>query len=213
MSTFSFDTIKDFDDHINLSIPNYSGLINHILNISTYFIKEKSIYYDFGCSTGKLIKQLQEKHGIDSTEYIGIDKSQNMSKENSFIVNADLKQFRPKKHNFSTFIFTLQFMSVAERKTILRRVFDSLNEGGALIVAEKTFIDDGFLQDLFTFSYYDFKLKNFEANEIISKQLDLRYIMRPLSATQNVKMFEECGFKVSEQFWQSLQFRAWILTK
>jgi len=209
---FSFDTISNFDEHIDISIPNYSGLIEHILNISTYFIKDNSICYDFGCSTGKLIKLLKDKHKTN-TNYIGIDKSDNMSNNNSFIVKADLSDFKPEKHCFSMFIFTLQFMDVSSRRNILRSVYDSLQSGGAVLISEKTFIDNGFIQDLYSFSYYDFKLKNFSEKEIISKQLDLRYIMRPLSENENIKMFKDCGFKTIETFWQSLQFKAWILIK
>jgi len=209
---FSFDTIENFDDHIDISIPNYIGLTEHIVNISTHFIKDDCIFYDFGCSTGRLIETLKKKHATN-TEYIGVDKSENMAKEKDYIIKADLSDFKPETHCFSTFIFTLQFISVESRFDLLKRTYDSLMKGGACIIAEKTFIDNGFLQDLFSFSYYDFKLNKFSEKEIFSKQLDLRYIMRPLSWDENLVMFKKCGFKIIECFWQSLQFKAWILIK
>jgi tRNA (cmo5U34)-methyltransferase len=215
-NVFSFDTIENFDKHIDISIPDYNGLLKHILNISTYFIKRDSIIYDYGCSTGKLLSLLKKRNNVINTKFVGIDKSKNLIKEHDVdieVIESDLIDFYPEKNNFSCSIFTLQFLSIENRKIILKRIYDSLFEGGCLLISEKTFIDNGFIQDIFSFTYYDFKLENFKELDILNKQFDLRYIMRPLTEEQNIKLFKEAGFTNIQSFWQSLQFKGWLLVK
>lgn len=213
-TSFSFDTIKDFDKHINLSIPGYSNLINHIIRISSYFIKSDSIVYDLGCSTGKLLTQLKKNHpNIKNTQFIGIDKSRNMADKSDLVINADLLDYELQKSCFTTLIFTLQFIALKDRLQVLKKIYESLEVGGCCIVSEKVYIDNGFLQDVFSFTYYDFKLENFEEKEVLKKQLDLRYIMKPVSEAQNIELFTKAGFQLIEPFWQSLQFKSWVLIK
>lgn len=212
MEKFDFNTIENFDEHISKSIPGYDQLIEHVLNISTFFIKEDSRVYDFGCSTGNTITKLKKKHH-NYGEYIGVDKAENMAKCQDFIVHQDLNQFKIKSHDFSMLLFTLQFLKLHTRYNLLNRIYNALNDQGALIVAEKVILPTGYVQDLFTFSYYDNKLKYFNGFNILSKQYDLRSMMNPISEEQNIQMFKEVGFITIQKFWQSLQFNAWILLK
>ena len=209
---FSFDTIDDFDHHIDLSIPDYSTLIKHILNISKSFVKSDRIVYDFGASTGKLLELLDKKHKTN-TDYIGIDRAVNLTEGSKYVINGDINKFVIEDHCLSLLIFTLQFLSIEERESVLWRIYQKLDKGGALIVAEKTIADEGLIQDLLTFAYYDFKRENFTGAQIFSKQEDLRYIMAPLTECENYELFRGAGFTRISSFWSSLSFKAWILIK
>ena len=46
MNKFSFDTVKDFDNHINNSIKGYDLLDYLILNLCSFFTKEETIVID-----------------------------------------------------------------------------------------------------------------------------------------------------------------------
>lgn len=59
---FSFDTVKDFDNHISSSILGYDLLHSLILNISTFFIKDNCTIVDLGCTSGKLINTIKDRH-------------------------------------------------------------------------------------------------------------------------------------------------------
>ena len=56
--SFSGSMVKTFDAHINKSVPLYS--IGHYLicKLSSFFIQNKSIVYDLGCSTESFLKNL-----------------------------------------------------------------------------------------------------------------------------------------------------------
>tara|TARA_R110000737_G_scaffold15551_1_gene32190 strand:+ start:349 stop:999 length:651 start_codon:yes stop_codon:yes gene_type:complete len=213
MEKFSFDNIEDFDGHIDLSIQNYSGLIQHIKNISTYFIKDDSTVYDIGCSTGNLIRVLKDHNKTNKTTYIGIDKSENLTKDREDVYNMDLEAWKAEPYCFGACLFTLQFLPISLRKQVLKELYENLEPGGAIIVSEKIFLEDGYIQDVLNFSHYDFKRQNFKSEDILNKQVDLRYIMRPLTKKENMKLFNEAGFTKITSFWQSLHFKAWILQK
>ena len=61
---FSFDTIENFSEHIELSIPNYSFVSEQIKNISDYFIEDFTNVYDIGCSEGSVLKSLKRKEKV-----------------------------------------------------------------------------------------------------------------------------------------------------
>lgn len=82
MTTFSFDTIKDFDKHIDISVPNYKHIYELIESISTYFIKKNTCVYDLGCSTGNVLKMLSIKNDVENVRFIGYEKSENMRPPN-----------------------------------------------------------------------------------------------------------------------------------
>lgn len=214
---FSFDTVEAFDQHIDLSIPNYSNLQSAILRIATHYIKPAGRIYDLGCSTGKLLSRLRPMCD-ESTALVGLDIADNLllanRPEGVELVKLDLSQpdsFDLNPANLILSIFTLQFLPQECRGKLVQKVYDALPVGGAFIVAEKQYIDDGYLQDTFTFSYYDMKLEHFSAEDILSKQLSLRRIMRPLSEEENLRLLSPFGRVIS--FWQFMQFKAYLCIK
>lgn len=218
---FSFDTIEDFDKHIDLSILGYLNLQKIILNMSGYFIKPQSNVYDIGCSTGLMLNHLNRKVGDASVRYYGVDISDNLlgkncpKTSNVFFEKENVysDDFLMKKSSFVLSMFTLQFLPVHKRPYVLKKVFESLNEGGAFVVSEKTYIADGQVQDIFTFSYYDYKRESFTPDQILSKQGDLRRIMNPVSQEEIEQSLRDAGFRKVFRFWQSLQFNGWLCIK
>jgi len=209
---FSFDEIEDFDSHIELSIPNYIALREYIISLSSYFCKGGRVY-DIGCSTGVLIGKLSDKY---EGHFIGMDISDNLlgkhcpKKSNIEFINQDvfMASFEPMQLAIS--VFTLQFIPEYKRPSIVKNLYNSLEKGGALLVAEKVNMQSGFMQDIFTFCHYDYKHKTFDSADIMGKQYALRKIMRPNTEAENIKMFTDAGFSRVECFWQSLLFKAWL---
>ena len=57
--------------------------------------------------------------------------------------------------------YTLQFIRPLVRETLVQRIFDALNGGGAFIFSEKVVSEDKRLNKLLIDGYYDFKSYNF----------------------------------------------------
>lgn len=214
MSNFSFDTVSDFDDHINLSIPNYDVLQRAIVSLSSFFLKEKGCL-DIGCSTGALLRKISQTY---EGPLLGVDISENLIRENTqkniTLLRHDITDGLPDvEFDFATCVFTLQFLPPDSVEKVLKEVYQKLPKGGGLVVCEKTFMADGFAQELMTFSHYDYKTEAFSAEEIFKKQISLRKIMTPVSEAENIKRLRDAGFKNIIRFWQSFQFIGWLCIK
>lgn len=211
---FSFSTIENFDEHINNSIFGYSTLINSIVKISDYFIDEKTNIYDIGCSTGSLLCQIKDRQKTGNYYGIEIEKNIIKQREGVNILNLDIREIDIFNNaSMITSIFTLQFIPKKDRHNIIKKVYDGLNSGGCFIMAEKIISESAKIQDIFTFQYYDFKSNTFTSDEILSKEKDLRKIMKPSSLEDNLKMLSLVGFKTYDIFWKSFNFAAIIAIK
>lgn len=211
---FSFSTVENFDEHINNSIFGYSTLNDSIVKMSDYFIEDNTNVYDIGCSTGSLLQRLKDRYC--NAKFFGIEKEKNIieKRDGINILQLDVRDVNI-FHNasFVTSVFTLQFISKKDRQGIVNKVFEGLNSGGGFVFAEKIIADSAKIQDIFTFQYYDFKAKNFTSEEILSKERDLRKIMKPSALSDNFCMLSEAGFKTYDVFWKSFNFVAILAIK
>lgn len=210
---FSFDTISDFDDHISKSIPNYNLLNDAVRDLSTFYAKENFSVVDLGCSTGALLESIP----FDGQK-LGIDISGNLipnSHDNVTYIQKDLRSFKDFGRTPSLVIslFTLQFLPIADRQGILNLVYDELADGGAFIWAEKVHQEQGELERVMNFAYYDFKGRNFTSEQIMQKEKDLRPIMQTNTSARNHHMAEISGFTSGTMFWKFYNFEAWLFVK
>lgn len=221
LQKFSFDTVKDFDNHISSSILGYDLLHSLILNISTFFIKDNCTIVDLGCTSGKLINTIKHNHkrvnaiGYDITDSNFEIDVWGSPKGEAILIKKDISDssFEIPLSNIIYSIFTLQFIDIRKRGDIIKKIYNSLVPGGIFIFCEKEYSNNGVIQECFTFTNYDNKLNNFTAIEILRKEKDLRTIMHPLTSGDNYKMLNEGGFKNIDTFFQSLGFKGYICTK
>lgn len=224
MTKFTFATSKEgFDNHIDTSVRGYSQLWGDILSLSKYFVEDYTQVVDMGCSSGKLLKGMieQNQKHIPHAQYTGIEIEEdffgdyNMDEEKYHQLSyfrGDVREFDFQNCSLVTSIFTLQFMSPKDRQDVLNRVYKGLNTGGAFIFSEKTFSCNPRIQDMMTFTYYDYKRKNFTDAEILDKEVQLRHMMKPNTKTELYDMFTNAGFEV-HNFWQNFNFIGAIALK
>ena len=214
MNKFSFDTVKDFDNHINNSIKGYDLLDYLILNLCSFFTKEETIVIDLGCTTGRLIDKINKKYNSKCIGYDIID-TQFIKETNCELIKEDITNidFNLPKSNIILSVFTLQFIDINKRIDVLKKVYNSLTINGAFIFCEKEICNDGVIQESFTFSNYDNKKQSFTAEEILSKEVDLRKLMNNLNSNQNIELLKLAGFNIIEPFFQSLNFKGYICRK
>lgn len=224
MTKFTFATEKEgFDNHIDKSIRGYSHLWGDILTLSKYFIEDYTQVVDIGCSTGKLLKGMMEqnKEHIPNAQYTGIEIEDDFYGDYNFDENkyeqlsyyrGDVRDYDFQNCSLVTSIFTLQFMSPKDRQEIINKIHSGLNTGGAFIFSEKTFSCNPRIQDMMTFTFYDYKRKNFSDKEILDKEVQLRHMMKLNSKTELYEMLTNAGFEV-HNFWQNFNFMGAIALK
>jgi len=215
---------EGFDNHIEHSIRGYSNLWNDILQYSEYFVEDESNVVDLGCSTGKLLKAMikQNDNFASKAQYCGIEVEPDFfpgfdKDEKEF---DNLKYHRGDVRNFSfencslvTSIFTLQFIAEVQRSKIIKQIYDGLRYGSAFIFAEKTVSEHTKIQEIRTFTYYDYKRLHFTSDDILDKERELRHMMKPNTRSELMSMCAVAGFSKIDSFWQNHGFTSFIAIK
>ena len=98
--SFNKNVSDNFDLHVKQSIPFYHEIINAIASLSEFFMKENSVIYDLGCSTGNIISSLSKLNLSHSIEIYGVDREEHMLK----IAETKLKKLKVKKNIKISFI-------------------------------------------------------------------------------------------------------------
>ena len=70
---FNEEVTKNFDNHVNKSVPMYKEFHKSISEMSVYFTQMGSNVIEVGTSTGTLINKISEYNKVRNLKYIGID--------------------------------------------------------------------------------------------------------------------------------------------
>ena len=87
---FKKNVAKNFYKHINKSVPLYKEGHQLIIKLSDFFLKEKSVCYDLGCSTSDLLIGLSKYTNKKKVKFIGFDLEKDM-------ISVSKKSLRPGK--------------------------------------------------------------------------------------------------------------------
>ena len=205
-------------------MPFYKEGQEIICDLSEFFIKPNHIHYELGSSTGELAKMLSDRHSHkDKALIVGIDNQLSMIKkakeycsgiksirfDHSDIVNYDFE-----KTNFIASYYCIQFISPSVRQLIIKKIYESLNWGGAFVLFEKVRAPDARFQDISNNWYNSFKLKNgFTPEEIFSKTESLKTVLEPFSTQGNIDMLKRAGFKDITSVMKAVCFEGFLAIK
>jgi tRNA (cmo5U34)-methyltransferase len=214
---------EGFDNHIEHSIRGYNNLWNDVLQYSEYFVEDDTNIVDVGCSTGKLLKaMIAQNKFAPKANYFGIEVEPDFFGEfdkdeknfsNLKYHRGDVRQFDFQNCSLVTSIFTLQFIPEKQRSGIIRQIYSGLNQGGAFVFAEKTISEYTKIQEIRTFTYYDYKRQHFTSDDILDKERQLRHMMKPNTRQELMSMLLCAGFSKIDSFWQNHGFTAFIAIK
>ena len=223
--TFAGDTAKHFDEHINKSVPLYKQAHELALEFSDFFVKQDTLVYDLGCSTGTFTKQIYERHlNKDNVKVIGIDNIQEMI-ERAIVLKEqkyeglsyklnDIATYHYETANLFTSFYTIQFIDPQFRQIIFDKIYSSLVWGGAFIMFEKVRAQDARFQDMMTQIYNEFKLSNgYSPSEIIAKSKSLKGILEPFSTQANFDFLSRAGFSDMMTIFKYGPFEGFIAIK
>jgi tRNA (cmo5U34)-methyltransferase len=221
---FSFaEHAMTFDRHIGNSIPGYATLVKRVLRDSRRFIQPHTNVYDLGCSSGRTLAKIgrANRTSRDGVTYIGIDCEPGFEllwrRHRIPGLRFEIGDARTRHLEAASLIlsmFTVQFIPPMGKRALLRRIHDSLVEGGALMIAEKTLAATARMQDVVTFSYYDHKLeRGFSPGQIIEKERALRGQMTCMSETELRDALKQAGFTEIERVWGEAPFAAFLALK
>ncbi|MEA3477767.1 MAG: carboxy-S-adenosyl-L-methionine synthase CmoA [Bacteroidota bacterium] len=223
---FNKEVVTVFDDMVVRSVPFYEEIHRMIGELTQDFAVKNTNVYDLGCSTGYTLLNL-DKFLPKEVQFVGVDNSDEMLKS----CEANLKAAGvERKVNFQNqdlnqdiqltnpsvviFCLTLQFLRPLNREKIIRKIYSSLPENGAVILIEKILTEHSICNRLFIEHYYSFKKRNgYNEIEIAKKRESLENVLVPYKLSENEELLLSSGFRFTEVFFKWYNFAGLIAIK
>lgn len=223
--SFNKSVSNNFDTHVVQSIPFYKEIIKMIAGMSEFFLKENSIIYDLGCSTGNVILSLCKLGITHPINIYGVDREKQMLK----IAKKKVKNINLKKNTKVVFIqkdilkidliqnnlticsLLFPFLKKKDQISLLKKIYASLEPGGGVIILDKIKSDSVDFENMFNQIYFDFKKsKRINHIDIIKKSKSLRSVHSLKTQKETLDMLKKIGFKNIENFFKFTNFSAYI---
>jgi tRNA (cmo5U34)-methyltransferase len=186
---FDSDIASVFVEHARQHIPNYESVINKCVRYCELNLDRQASIIDVGCATGHTLSRLYESgfrnlHGVDNSIHMIKLAPKDIA---TYVTSDEL----PKGHyDMILCNWTLHF--IKNKKKYLRSIINNLNEGGAVIISEKTSKDPQMIQ-----MYHDHKKSlGVSETEIQRKQKQLENVMFVKSTDWYINFLESIGFEV-----------------
>jgi tRNA (cmo5U34)-methyltransferase len=190
---------------VQRSVPGYERGHDLIERFSDFFVKDDSICYDLGCSTGELLRRLATRHDHrPGARWIGVDVERDMVEvarerlagiDNVTVELSDITRHGFLPTDLVVSYYCLQFIAPKHRQTVVDKIYAALEWGGAFLWFEKVRANDARFQDMVTSLYQDFKTdQGFDAEQILTKTRSLRGVLEPFSSCANLDLLTRAGF-------------------
>lgn len=228
VDAFRFDekVVSVFPDMINRSVPGYGQMVSLAGIVAGSHYQPGSRIYDLGCSLGSTAAAVASRIPDPTCRITAVDNSSAMieqcrtnlaelglNKDFEFLCQ-DIRTVAVENASVVCLVLTLQFIPVSERNALLNSIYNGLNSGGVLLLAEKTCFDNAAEQEFFTASHEAFKRANgYSELEISQKRSALENVLVTETASQHEHRLHETGFNTVYRFFQAYNFMAWAAFK
>ena len=225
---FVFDdaVVDVFPDMIRRSVPGYETIISLLGILGNQYAQANSTVYDLGCSLGASTLSLYQQIEAENIQFVGIDNAPAMVEQ----CQANLQKHMPDSQhqvtcqdiqdteitNASVVVinFTLQFLPVGTRNSLLKRIYDGLLSGGCVILSEKIQFNSEQKQSAITDWHHAFKRANHYSDmEISQKRTSIENVLIPETAETHIQRLQNSGFTTAEQWFQCFSFSSFIAVK
>jgi tRNA (cmo5U34)-methyltransferase len=107
--------------------------------------------------------------------------------------------------------YTLQFIPIEERETLLKRIREAMTSGDVLILSEKLTLPDPRLNEYLIDLHHDFKRQQgYSDLEIAQKRQALEDVLVPETRERHVARLTAVGFSRCDVWFQCLNFGSLI---
>jgi len=224
--SFNRQVVDVFDDMITRSVPMYREIIGRQAGLAARFYREGSRIYDLGCSNGNFGLALCREMGGRPFEVVAVDSSAPMLEDYTArlsllpqrsqftLLLEDIRSITVENASVVVINLTLQFLPVADREALLRRVCRALIPGGILLLTEKVVHADPALNALQQEFYYTFKGENgYSQLEISQKREALENVLIPETLECHHRRLATAGFAAVDTWLKWFNFAALIARK
>ncbi len=216
-----------FEDMINRSVPGYSTIIAMIGVLAEKYCQEQSRIYDLGCSLGGATLAAVDRVECQDFVAIAIDNSAAMINRLQTKLESlprfaskiecrceDLLNSEITDASVVVLNFTLQFIPLAQRASLLGKIYAGMKPGGVLIISEKIIFPDEKLNQLFIEMYHSFKENmGYSKLEISQKRAALEKVLLPETLDVHRDRLQKIGFQSVDVWFQCFNFASIIAFK
>jgi tRNA (cmo5U34)-methyltransferase len=225
---FVFDqTVVDvFPDMIKRSVPGYATIINMIGNLAERYVQPDSLCYDLGCSLGAATLAMRHRIQTANTRIIGVDNSTAMLERCQQVIAADsgeipvdlrcnnIQDVAIERASMVVLNFTLQFIPIEQRLSVLTHIYQGLLPSGVLILSEKVAFDDLPHHELMIELHHNFKRSNgYSELEIARKRSAIENVLIPETLASHRQRLRQAGFGSVDVWFQCFNFASMIAIK
>ena len=224
--TWSFNSkvSKVFDNHVRQSIPLYNEFHKQMSKIAEFYCKDNSLVYDLGCSTGNFILEIS-KIKKNNLEIVGIDdskkmieickfKTKNLKKNKIKLIYGDMFDLKFRKSDLIVCCLVLPFFKREKQIKLIKKIYNSLNIGGAAIFLNKSISKYPHFENIFNQLYYDFKLgKGISTTDVLKKTQSLRSVHTVNTTYDDHQYLKKVGFNKIDIFFKYLNFTGFVVEK
>ena len=223
---FDENVVDVFPDMINRSVPGYGTVINMIGITAQHYAIDNTRLYDLGCSLGAASLSMRHRLTQQNCEIVAVDNAAAMierfdkilQRDNSQTsvqtVCADIGDVEISNASVVVMNFTLQFIPLQQRETILAKIFQGLNKGGCLILSEKLAFPYEQENETQIELHHAFKKSNgYSDLEIAQKRSALENVLIPETQETHLLRLKKTGFSQVLPFFQCFNFASFLAIK
>lgn len=181
------DIAAGFDHHVREQLPWYDLLTGAVAHVVRHYLPEGGLIYDIGASTGNIGKAISSTVEARGASLIAIEKSADMARAYTGpgeCVNADAMTYDYQKFDVAICFLVLMFMPPSRRKHWLQSLANNIRPGGALIIADKTADNRGYISTVMhRLTLAGKAAAGVSAQEIVEKELSLSGVQRPIQSS------------------------------
>ena len=225
---FEFDdrVVDVFPDMISRSVPGYASVLAMTAELAERYATPGSVIYDLGCSLGATSLLMRTRvpgdctiKAVDSSPAMvaklrGLLVKEALPACELEVIEDDVRRVAIANTSFAVLNFTLQFVPIDGRKSLLQRIYDGMNNGGALVLSEKVHFSCSDRQQLMTDLHHAFKRANgYSDLEIAQKRTALENTLTTETILQHEDRLQEVGFRVVTVWFQCFNFVSILAVK
>lgn len=218
---FNESVAQVFPDMLRRSIPGYAASLDAIGALAARSMRPDTRCYDLGCSLGAATLAVQHNVTQPDCSIIAIDNAPAMvdrcrrlvgrrAREGGpavTVLEGDIREAAIADASMVVMNYTLQFLPLAERPDMIRRIAGGLLEGGVLALSEKVVDDDPDVEELLVDLHLDYKRRNaYSELEIARKRAALENVLVPESVSAHLGRMREAGFRHAGVLLRSFNF-------
>jgi len=211
---FNADVAQVFPDMLQRSIPGYAASLEAIGSLAARYVTAGTNCYDLGCSLGAATIAMRQGirvpdcriFAIDNApamierceELIALDNQAPGSRTPVEILLGDIRDVTIANATMVVMNYTLQFLDLGDRDTLIQNVFDGLRPGGLFLLSEKVIDTDPHMENLLVDLHHEHKRRNaYSELEISRKRAALENVLVPETVAAHRERLERAGFEHS----------------